>query len=357
MHKVTPSGASSHPGADEISANPNPPSSLLDALKALNSPASPGSEAKEGAPSIFVTRSLAQQIAEHESKPKRALFGGFWMERELAILCGQTGAGKSALSFQIALAIAEGRNVGGFGSEGEPAPVLYIDFENDVEDWKERTKGIQVPENLLRSTLSTDAELEEISALLIPSIISECARTGARAVILDNISWLFSDAPGKTDIHRETGALMKRLNVMRQECEIAVLVVAHTNKDKGFTPFTLGDISGSSNVTRYAQSAFALAHVLGDESGRYLKQLKARGREKEFGGSRVAVSRLEVADGFLHLSRMEHLDTREIDLIREETKSRRPEVEALIEAGKGTREIALEVGVSESYVRKVKRGE
>lgn len=357
MHKVTPLGASPHPEAEGIFSPAESPNAVLSELKALASPLPPGADAAKGAPSIFNIRPLSQEIAEYVSKPKRALFGTFWKERELAILVGQTGAGKSALSFQIALAIAEGRDVGGFGSEGEPAPVIYIDFENDVEDWKTRTEGIQVPSNLLRSTLSSDTDIEQISALLIPSIVSDCARTGARSVILDNISWLFSDAPGKTDIHRETGALMKRLNVMRTEYGIAVLVVAHTNKDKGFTPFTLADVSGSTNVTRYAQSVFSLAQVYGDEAGRYLKQLKTRGRAKEFGGSPVAVGRLEMHNGFLHVTRMEHLDTRESDLIRQESTSKRPEVEGLLEAGKGTKEIAEELGVSESYVRRVKRGE
>lgn len=354
MDKDRTGVAPTRPSTDENSVPTSQHNDLLRGLQELANPAPPGTEAREGAPSIFYTRPLREQIEEHESVPKKELFGSFWMERELAILCGQTGAGKSALAFQIALAIAEGRTVGGFGSEGEPAPVLYIDFENDVEDWKERTSGLKVPRNLLRSTLSTDADLDQISLLLAPSILAECARTGARSVILDNISWLFSDAPGKTDIHRETGALMKRLNILRQEHGIAVLVVAHTNKDKGFSTFTLADISGSTNVTRFAQSVFCLAQTLGDESGRYMKQLKARGREREFGGAKVAVSRLEHSNGFLHLARMEHLDTREIDLIREESKSKRAEIEALIDAGKGTKEIAEAMDVTTRYVRSIK---
>lgn len=357
MDKDRTGVAPTRPSTDENSVSTSQQNEILASLRGLANPAPPGTEARGGAPSIFHTRPLREEIEEHETIPKKELFGSFWKERELAILCGQTGAGKSALAFQIALAIAEGRTFGGFGSEGEPAPVLYIDFENDVEDWKERTSGIKVPRNLLRSTLSLDADFDNLTPVLAPSILAECARTGARSVILDNISWLFSDAPGKTDIHRETGALMKRLHALRKEHGIALLVVAHTNKDKGFTPFTLADVSGSSNVTRYAQSVFSLAQVYGDEQGRYMKQLKTRGREKEFGGSKVAVSRLEHSSGFLHLARMEHLDTREIDLIREESKSKRPEVEKLLEAGKGTREIAEDLGVSESYVRRVKRGE
>lgn len=306
--------------------------------------------------SIFITEALAQQIQDYRGIEKRGLFGPFWSERELCILCGQTGAGKSALGLQIAIAIATGGKVG-FASECAAAPVLYIDFENDVEDWRDRTLGIDLPDNIYRASLDPSIDLEDIAKELNVSIKMECSRRGIRAVIIDNISWLFSNASG-TDMHRETGALMKALNLLRQQEGLAILVVTHTNKDKGLTPFTLADVSGSSNVTRYAQSVVALASVADNPQGRYLKQLKVRGRELTFGSHNVAVMELVHEKGFLHLARRAELDTRERDLLRDDEPAvnRAEQVKMIFQEhpAKTVAEVAVEMGVSPRYVRKLK---
>jgi len=340
--------------------HPNNEGALIDAppIPDFNTPPLP-SEVDCGEPpeeSIFITVELAKQISEYRGIVKRALFGPFWSERELCILCGQTGAGKSALGLQIAIAIATGGEVG-FRSECEASPVLYIDFENDVEDWRDRTLGIELPDNIYRASLDPQIDLENIASELNASIKLECSRRGIRAVIIDNISWLFSNVSG-TDMHRETGALMKALNLLRQQEDLAILVVTHTNKDKGLTPFTLADVSGSSNVTRYAQSVVALASVSDNPQGRYLKQLKARGRAEVFNAHKVAAMELVHEKGFLHLARRQELDTRERDLLRDDDNvtSRIEEVKMIFKEhpSKTVAEVAKEMGVSERYVRKLK---
>lgn len=316
------------------------------------------------APSIeskfFQVRPLRDEVKAFNLLPKRELFGSFWKERELAILVGATGSGKSLLAVQIAAAISEGREVGGFGCKAGAQPVLYLDFENGIEDHTERAADYDFAHNLLRVSFNGDASPEEFASQVVPEIRSLCVQTGARAVIIDNISWLFADLNVKTDIHQASGALLKNLNLLRQSEGIAVLVVAHTNKDKGFTPFSLADVSGSSNITRYAERVFALARSYRDDKERYLKVLKARSAGGEFTSHKhVAAMEIGEVEGLVHLLRKPHLDGVEANFIRDAVEQKGDAVRELLAESPemSTKEIAEALGVAPDYVRKIKRGE
>ena len=63
-------------------------------------------------PAGYESRTLNQwiELAKHQPVP-RLLFGEFWIEGELAVMFGDTGAGKSLLAVQIAESIARGREI------------------------------------------------------------------------------------------------------------------------------------------------------------------------------------------------------------------------------------------------------
>lgn len=309
---------------------------------------------------IFKGGSFKEQLLSHRFEPKRALFGEFWKERELAVLAGQTGIGKSALAMQIAIQIARGASLDSLLEDGTqvetPAQtVLFLDCEMDLDDWQNRLRGATIPENLLRFEFDIDAKVEgDLAQALVSNFKALIDRTGSKVLIIDNISWLFSDLPGR-DIHAETSALMKLLLQLRKSEGVAILVVAHTLKGKKNTPFTLEDVAGSSNLQRYLESCFSIAEVQGQESHRYLKQLKSRGRKKKYTSREVAVCELLESEGVLQLMRREDLDTRENLLLTEERDSK-DEIEALLlEGEKSASEIAQELEVSRQYVYKIRK--
>lgn len=309
---------------------------------------------------IFKGGSFKTQLDNFKSSPKRALFGEFWRERELAVFAGQTGVGKSALAMQIAIQVARGASLDSLKDDGTqvetPAqPVLFLDCEMDLEDWKSRLGGASVPDNLLRFEFDVEAEIAgDISQVITKHLKMLLDRTGAKVLIIDNISWLFSDLQNR-DIHAETSALMKRLLQLRKSEGVAILVVAHTLKGKKNTPFTLEDVAGSSNLLKYLESCFAIAEVQGQESHRYLKQLKTRGRKKAFVSQKVAVCELLEDGGVLRLQRREDLDTRETLLLAEE-RDAKEDIEEMLKLGdKSVTEIAQELEVSRQYVYKLKK--
>jgi len=308
---------------------------------------------------IFEGGSFRKQLEEFKEEPRRALFGEFWKERELAILAGQTGVGKSALALQIALKVSEGTaldSLKGDGTEVEtPAQkVLFLDCENSVETWKGRVDERTVPPSLLRFNIKLGAEFEgSYSKEIVRSASVLLERTGAKVLIIDNVSWLFSDL-SQNDLHAETSALMKLLWQLKTERSCAILVIAHTLKGKGASTFEIGDVQGSTNLTKYLESLFAVARVHGHESQRYLKQLKTRNRKERFGESNVAVCDLVQIGKSLQYVRREELDSREKLLLSREL-DKKEEIESLLIEGKSAKEIVEELEVSRSYVHKVKK--
>lgn len=302
--------------------------------------------------------SLKRKIRALEIDEKRELYGCFWRERELALLVGSTGAGKSVLSLQIALSIAEGRSIGGFGSACPPQPVLYLDFENDIEDWQKRTENYTLPENLLHADLAVNVRPDEFIEGLRDSIIEACTISGSKVVIIDNITWLLSNTGAKkTDIHQEAGALMQDLNALRKSLGISILVVTHTNKDKGFTPFTLADLSGSSRLQQFAQSIFALGRSYSEPRGRYLKQLKSRWDEMPY-SHQVAAFELEPREGLLQLVRRAELDGKEGAFLRDAEISVEEQIRNILaeEPELSAKDVSERIGCSQRYARDFVKG-
>lgn len=325
-------------------------------LKQLSTP--PVLDPFEG--TIFKGGSFKKQLETFKIEPRRALFGEFWRERELAVLVGQTGVGKSALAAQIALKIAEGASLSSLSKDGSevdtpPQPVLFLDCENSIETWKSRLDEKTVPSNLFRFSIDMGSEFEgSFAREVVRSARLLLERTGSKVLIIDNVSWLFSDLPG-SDIHVETSVLMKLLWQLKDETGTAILVVAHTLKGKGAQPFELGDVQGSSNLIKYLESLFAVAKVQGADSQRYLKQLKCRNRRERFTESSVAVFDLLMTGGALQYIRREELDSKEKLLLGGELEKREEIEQLLLEGEKTVREIADELEVSRAYVYKVKK--
>ena len=147
-------------------------------------------------------------------------------------------------------------------------------------------------------------------------------------------------------------ATIKALRKLRDELNITILVVAHTNK-KNNKPMTINDLAGSAKVGNLIDAAFALGRVMGDTGLRYIKQLKARSGEKKYEDPVMIVEM--VRDGGLHF---EFRDTGiEQNLLKipkdvdeEEVYN---QVWYLHKQGMSCRKIESELGISKSKVNSI----
>jgi hypothetical protein len=330
-----------------------------DVVQSIPSLETPASELSFGCAEL---ECIFGEMDSHNVPKRRQLWGCFWYERELAILAGRTGSGKSALAMQIALSIASGEEIGGFGSQREPQAVLYIDLENEIEDhidrmghWDGRAKA---KGKLYRGRVKTNYKLDTLQDDIIGLIMKANVSLGVNVIILDNISWLLDFSNTRKDIHERTAELMQRLDHLSKNEGIAILVVAHTTKSKTFAPFELGDIAGSSSLQKYVRSIFVLGEMYGQPSGRYIKQLKSRQAAKTF-SHEVAAFDLRKQDGLLHLVRMEGADAPESNFLKvdlPEVGNKTQQVAQYIQdhPSASTREIAEALGVSQSLAQRVK---
>lgn len=78
---------------------------------------------------------ISELLDEEEDKAPPWLVPNFICQSHMVVLAGEPGAGKSLVSYTLALAKASGSEF--LGTKLDPAPVLYFDEENAVPDVKQ----------------------------------------------------------------------------------------------------------------------------------------------------------------------------------------------------------------------------
>lgn len=214
--------------------------------------------------------------AKNQITPAK-LFGDLWYQSEMVILFASAGVGKTLLAYQIAAGITEGKKILFFENELPPQPVLYCDFElsaKQVEsrysnEWKDH---YQFSTNFYRAEINPDSEIPEgkFDDFIIDQIEQAIIRSGAKILIVDNITF-FKDEQEKA---KDALKLMKQLKRLKTRLQLSILVLAHTPKRDTSRPITRNDISGSSQIINFTDSAFAIGESASDPGARYLKQVK-----------------------------------------------------------------------------------
>jgi len=327
----------------------------MKALEGINSRASKR-------PQLFTVERFSELLARTTSEPTRSLMGSFWHEREIVLMAGQTGIGKSAVALDVANRIAAGNQahqMHGFEVNTEPQKVLYMDFENDPEEQKQRTEGVTLHPNLWRADICADYASANPTAAEILDGIVELIRPGGavencRVVIIDNVSYLF-DGAGR-DMHEETTQLFKALNQLRKQHGVAFMVVAHRNKGDN-AAITTNAVAGSSSMTRFVQAAFGMAQWVDDASRLYFRQIKAgRTRPMKWTKDNVLTGQLSTRSGMLRVETSSEVWD-ESALISGEGKSNAAKVREML-ADDPTRtgsSIANELGTTSQNINKLIR--
>lgn len=241
---------------------------------------------------MFSVRTANARITEAKKIdiPKK-LFGSFVYSEGLTVFYGNTHAGKTAVAMNIAEAIASGIELKEIPMEADPQLCVYFDFELSDKNFELKSSDEYkdhyiYSDNLIVVTPDLDKmDAAKITAeFIISSIKSVVEDLGAKVFFIDNISWLEQNG---LETSKEANKLMKELWVLSRS-GFAVIVLAHTTKKNDSEPMSLNSLAGSAAVSRYLESCFAINwSIIDKKKMRYIKQLKNRWGEMEYGSENV----------------------------------------------------------------------
>jgi KaiC/GvpD/RAD55 family RecA-like ATPase len=222
------------------------------------------------------------------------LWQKLWFQSEICILFADTNLGKSILAVQMAVDISARHKV------------IYIDFELSDKQFEARYSNnyehhFTFPDNFLRAEINTDEAdytsygFKNIEDYLANSIENAINETGARILIIDNLTYLRTE----TEKAKDALPLMKYLKQLKSKYDLSLLCLAHTPKRDMSKPISRNDLSGSKMLINFCDSAFAIGESTQEKSLRYIKQIKVRNTEFIYDSENVAMYRIEKPDNFL----------------------------------------------------------
>lgn len=305
--------------------------------------------------SVFKVASANTWINEASKRPSpKKLFGSLWNSGELSVLFADTGVGKTMLAVQIADCISSGKQFLPFANESEPQKILYIDFELTDKQFQIRYTNKETGtmhvfnENFLRAEIQSEEEISD--EIVMTSIESEVLKTGAKCIVIDNITYLKNE----TEKGRNALPLMKQLNLLKKKHELSILVLAHTPKRDGTRPIFLTDLYGSVMIANFIDGAFAIGRSCDGANFRYIKQLKCRSDEIEFHSENVAFIELVKSGNMMQFTFNDF--TTEEQHLKQVSNSEKDQlinrIHELADKGKTQREIATEIDRSIGFVNK-----
>lgn len=233
------------------------------------------------------------------------LFGDFWYEGEVCIMFADTNVGKSILAVQIGDSLSKGTAIGDMQAGRRAKKVLYFDFELSAGQFKKRYSdavygNYQFSPNFARLVFNPDAEgarkFASYAEYLNNAIENVIISSGAHILIIDNITCLRSG----TEAAASAVSLMSKLQAIKRQYKLSILVLAHTPKRNPAKPINRNDLQGSKMLINFADSAFAIGESQTSAGLRYLKQIKQRSGNQVYGADNVRLCRIIKPSNFLH---------------------------------------------------------
>lgn len=301
----------------------------------------------------FVVKPASQWMREASTRPKqKKLFGSLFFEHEFCIAFSASNVGKSILSVQIGDLISRGDSIYPLDNETPPQKLLYFDFEmsdmqffdrySDANGWK------QFSDNFLRVEMTDDYDIptafKSEESFLLWKIEETIQKTGAKVVIIDNITYIAEDNEKGT----KAKELMKALKQMKKRLKISMLIIAHTPKKDAFTALEPKNLAGSTHLMNFADSVFAIG--LGRNNERYIKQLKCRNGKINYGYDNVLTFDVEKDNEYLRFTFGEY--SSETTLLSELGGI---DVKAVMSAHDSGSTISEIAGIFNTYYNKIKR--
>ncbi len=340
-----------------------PPNEKLKALLNL--------ETKFDAAQLEVTkmfpRTAKQRMDDAKNQPPiKKLLGSIWFSGELHILFGDNGTGKSVWATQIADALTNGKSAMNIlPNETEPQKVLFYDFELSDKQFERRytdeTGGqYQFSENLFIDnidfqSLSAENVAQKPDEMIITKIEQAIVKLKPQVLIIDNLTYLKTETTQDAKVALE---ILRKLNQLKRQYDLSILVLAHTPKTKDGQPITNNDLAGSKHLSNLVDSISAIGKSKKGKNEKYIKQIKARSGEKQFDTEDVISVELVKNGSFLGFEYLyceneyEHLaDTsRQNQMI--EKQMLKQQVFNLKSEGLSIREIEDKVAISKSTIQR-----
>jgi hypothetical protein len=314
----------------------------------------------------FLTiKSANEWMDEAKSKPiPKMIFGPFWYEEELCILFADTNQGKSLLAVQIIDSVTKGLSTLGLEMELKASRVIYFDLELTSKQFEmryaqyDRERDVlfdhfDFSELFLRAEINPngfDEDIEEYESFLFKEIENQAAKSGAKILVIDNLSCVISD----NEKARNTTPFLIRLNNLKKIHGWSILLIAHTPKRNLFAPISRNDIQGSKSFINLIDSCFAVGESQKDPSIKYLKQIKVRYGAFQFPAENVLVCKIGKDTNFSSFKYLER--GKESDHLKQLNPIDKAQIKTrafeLKNEGYTNVKIAEELGVSEGAVRK-----
>jgi len=254
---------------------------------------------------FFIVQTANRWLEQAKLRPiPKMLFDVFWHEGELCILFADTNLGKSILAVQIGDSISRGEPIKMMRMQAKKQSVLYFDFELSDKQYEARysrdyTEHYEFASSFYRSEINMDAELpgrfESNEAFLNYSLEKSIQETGAKVVIVDNITYLKEE----NERARNALPLMKHLKKLKNTYGLSILALAHTPKRNHAIPLNKNDLQGSKMLINFCDSSFVIGESQKENGLRYLKQIKARNTEILFDSEYVIECEIDKPKNFL----------------------------------------------------------
>ncbi|MDD3688387.1 MAG: AAA family ATPase, partial [Bacteroidales bacterium] len=233
----------------------------------------------------------------------------------------------------------------------------YFDFELSDKQFENRYSNNYCDhytwsDNFLRVEINMDAEIlddVEFEKKLIKNIEKIVLETGARILIIDNLTYLKSD----NEHAKDALPFMKNLKKLKKKYNLSILILAHTPKRNNTKPLTRNDLSGSKMLINFCDSAFALGESSQDSNLRYIKQIKVRNTNCVYDSNNVVLCRLSKNSNFIELEFISYCTENEHlkKITTSEKNNRIKEAIQMEKEGKSNVGIAKVFAVTEGTVR------
>lgn len=299
---------------------------------------------------FFRTRTGNQNLIDASNMPiPDKLYSSLMFEGELTILAADTNVGKSIFAVQIANEIAQtGRKV------------LYLDLELSDKQFERRysedfANHFVFSPNFYRGDFAPEFSIPaecSYDDYFIESLIGTIEQIECRVVVIDNMTRLIST---DTDAAKSAKPLMDRLNQLKAEYGLSMLLLEHTRKTDAGRPISLNDMQGSKMKANFADAVFTIGRSAKDKNLRYVKQLKCRSAEVEYDADNVLLYEVVKDSNFLCFKPLgfsteyEHLQQPSED----DKTARIDRARELKGQGKSIRDIAAQLGLSKSTVSRI----
>ena len=307
---------------------------------------------------VLLPKTANTWIKEAKLRPNPCkLFDSFWFENEVCILFADTNVGKSILAMQISNSISKGEKISGFEIGVESQKVIYCDFELSDKQFQirytdENNNTFNFDEKLIRVEIQSDSMFNDdipFEENLINSLVKLISNTGAKILIIDNLTYLSAE----NEKAKDALPLMKKLKTIKNRFELSLLILAHTPKRDSSKEISKNDLAGSKMLINFCDSAFAIGESSHGNGLRYLKQIKVRNDTFKHDSHNIVTCKITKHENFLKFEKTGYdFERNHLRIISDKERSELIEKALdLHEKGCSNVEIAKEFNVSEGTIR------